>query len=113
MERRTTRPPHLKTIVAYDGATDMYRDWMYHGGIPIQGFLRPWLFGSVLYQHELRGIDFHVGDKHEFVYDILSHPLDDQWHRRRSPFWELPSITISICHSETQLPIAILVLPTV
>ncbi|MEU4931915.1 CocE/NonD family hydrolase [Streptomyces yokosukanensis] len=37
-----TRPPHLRTIVAYDGATDMYRDWMYHGGIPIQGFLNTW-----------------------------------------------------------------------
>ena len=91
-----TRPPHLKTIVAYDGATDMYRDWMYHGGIPIQGFLSTWLFGSVLYQHELRGIGFHVGDKHEFVYDILSHPLDDEWHRRRSPFWELPEVDIPV-----------------
>ncbi|WP_194896507.1 CocE/NonD family hydrolase, partial [Catenulispora pinisilvae] len=91
-----TRPPHLKTIVAYDGATDMYRDWMYHGGIPIQGFLSSWLFGSVLYQHELKGIDFHVGDKHEFVYDVLSHPLDDEWQRRRSPFWELPEVEIPV-----------------
>jgi putative CocE/NonD family hydrolase len=91
-----TRPPHLKTIVAYDGATDMYRDWMYHGGIPIQGFLNAWLFGSVLVQHELNDIDFHVGDKHEFVYDVLSHPLDDEWQHRRSPFWELPDVDIPV-----------------
>jgi predicted acyl esterase len=91
-----TRPPHLKTIVAYDGATDMYRDWMYHGGIPIQGFLNAWLFGSVLYQHELNGIDFHVGTKDEFVYDVLSHRFDDDWQRRRSPFWELPAVDIPV-----------------
>ena len=43
-----TRPPHLAAIAPFDGATDMYRDWMYQGGIPIQGFLNAWLFGSVL-----------------------------------------------------------------
>ena len=53
-----TRPPHLKTIVAYDGATDMYRDWMYQGGIPIQGFLNAWLFGSTLLQHQAQGSTF-------------------------------------------------------
>jgi uncharacterized protein len=91
-----TRPPHLKTIVAYDGATDMYRDWMYHGGIPIQGFLSTWLFGSILVQHQIDGIDYHVGDKDKFVYDILSHPFDDEWQRRRSPFWELENIDIPV-----------------
>lgn len=91
-----TRPPSLKTIVAYDGATDMYRDWMYHGGIPTQGFLSSWLFGSVLMQHELNGIDFQVGDKHNFVYDVLTHPFDDEWQRRRSPFWELPDVDIPV-----------------
>jgi len=91
-----TRPPHLKTIVAYDGATDMYRDWMYHGGIPIQGFLNAWLFGSVLMQHKLNGIDFRDGNKHEVVYDALAHPFDDEWQRRRSPFWELPDVDIPV-----------------
>ena len=91
-----TRPPHLKTIVAYDGATDMYRDWMYHGGIPTQGFLSAWLLGSVLYQHSLSGIDYRTGDKHDYLYDALSHPLDDAWQRRRSPFWELPEVDIPV-----------------
>jgi uncharacterized protein len=74
----------------------MYRDWMYHGGIPIQGFLSSWLFGSILMQHESNGIDFHVGQKDQFVYDILSHPFDDEWHRTRSPFWELEEIEIPV-----------------
>jgi uncharacterized protein len=52
-----TKPPHLITIAAFDGATDMYRDWMYQGGIPIQGFLNSWLFGSVLLQHMEAGFE--------------------------------------------------------
>ena len=91
-----TRPPHLRTIVAYDGATDMYRDWMYHGGIPIQGFLNSWLFGSVLLQHEANGIEFAVGGKDRVVYDILSHPFDDEWQRTRSPYWELDQVDIPV-----------------
>lgn len=91
-----TRPPHLKTIGAFDGSTDMYRDWMYHGGIPIQGFLSSWLFGSILLQHYAQGIDFHVGRKDQAVYDIYSHPLDDEWQKGRSPFWELPSVDIPV-----------------
>ncbi len=91
-----TRPPHLRTIVAYDGATDMYRDWMYHGGIPIQGFLNSWLFGSVLLNHQAQGIDFAAGGKDRFVYDALSHPFDDDWQRIRSPFWELDKVDIPV-----------------
>ena len=91
-----TRPPHLRTIAAYDGATDAYRDWMYQGGIPSMGFLLNWLYGAVLMQHKADGIDFSVGDKDRFLYDALSHPFDDEWQRRRSPFWELPEVDIPV-----------------
>jgi uncharacterized protein len=91
-----TRPPHLKTIAAFDGATDMYRDWMYTGGIPTQGFLNAWLFGSVLLQHQAQGIGFEVGKKDRVIYDIYEHPLDDEWQRRRSPFWELDQVDIPV-----------------
>jgi hypothetical protein len=53
---RTQPAAHLTCLGAYDGATDMYRDWMYQGGIPIQGFLNSWLFGSVLLQHMAKGL---------------------------------------------------------
>ena len=91
-----TRPPSLKCLGAYDGATDMYRDWMYHGGRPVQQFLSEWLFGSVLTQHQNEGHDIRGGGRGEAVYDILSHPLDDEWQRRRSPFWELDQIKIPV-----------------
>lgn len=91
-----TKPPHLVTIAAFDGATDMYRDWMYQGGIPIQGFLNAWLFGSVLLQH--MGSDLPIADhgRGQVIYDMYAHPFDDEWQRRRSPFWELAQVKIPV-----------------
>jgi uncharacterized protein len=91
-----TRPPHLSTIAPFDGATDMYRDWMYQGGIPIQGFLNAWLFGSVLLEHQAEGhaMDSHGRDR--VIFDAYAHRLDDEWQRRRSPFWELDLIDIPV-----------------
>lgn len=91
-----TRPPHLKTIVAYDGATDMYRDWLYHGGIPIQGFLGNWLLGSVMMQHQAEGHDVRGGQRHEVMPNIISNTVDNAWHRDRSPFWELDQVDIPV-----------------
>jgi putative CocE/NonD family hydrolase len=91
-----TQPPHLKTIVAFDGATDMYRDWMYHGGISIQGFLNSWLFSSVLLQHQAEGRGLRGGGREEVVYDMLEHTLDDEWQKTRSPFWDLAKIEIPV-----------------
>jgi predicted acyl esterase len=91
-----TKPPHLVTIGAFDGATDMYRDWMYQGGIPIQGFLNAWLFGSVLLQHMGTGLPIAEHGRDRVIYDIYAHPFDDEWQRRRSPFWELDNVTIPV-----------------
>ena len=91
-----TRPPHLRTIAAFDGATDMYRDWMYQGGIPIQGFLNSWLFGSVLLQHQAAGHDIRGGGRGDVICEMYDHPLDDEWQRRRSPFWELDRVDIPV-----------------
>ena len=91
-----TRPPHLVTIGAYDGATDMYRDWMYHGGIPVQGFLGTWLIGSILLQHQASGLSMTDGGRAKFLTDVFEHKFDDEWQRRRSPFWELDKIDIPV-----------------
>jgi len=91
-----TRPPHLKTIVPYDGSVDMYRDWLYHGGIPQHGLLGSWLMGAVMMQHQAQGHDVRGGRRHELLPDIMSHTLDDDWHRRRSPFWELGKVDIPV-----------------
>ncbi|MGJ9420658.1 CocE/NonD family hydrolase [Massilia sp. CMS3.1] len=91
-----TRPLHLRCLGAYDGATDMYRDWMYQGGIPIQGFLNAWLFGSVLLQHMGSGLSISGNGRSQVIYDMYDHPFDDEWQRRRAPFWELDQVDIPV-----------------
>ncbi len=91
-----TRPPHLVTIGPFDGATDMYRDWMYQGGMPIQGFLNSWLFGSVLLQHQANGLSMTDNGRDRVIYDMYKHQFDDEWQRRRSPFWELDQVDIPV-----------------
>jgi putative CocE/NonD family hydrolase len=90
-----TCPPHLATIVAYDGAIDMYRDWMYHGGIPTTNFVSNW-YTSVLSRHQDQGHDVFGSDRYKLIANILSHPFDDEWQRRRAPFWELDRVTIPV-----------------
>ncbi|USQ71717.1 CocE/NonD family hydrolase [Roseomonas mucosa] len=91
-----TRPPSLKCLGAFDGATDMYRDWMYQGGIPIQGFLNSWLYGSVILQHMANGLSLTDQGRGAVLSEIYAHPFDDAWQRRRSPFWELDRVDIPV-----------------
>jgi len=91
-----TKPPHLVTIAAFDGATDMYRDWMYQGGIPIQGFLNAWLYGSVILQHMGAGLSLTDHGRGDILSKMYEHPLDDDWQRDRSPFWELGQVEIPV-----------------
>ena len=30
------------------------------------------------------------------IYDMYDHPFDDEWQRRRSPFWELDQVDIPV-----------------
>jgi len=91
-----TRPPSLVTIVPYDGACDHYRDWMYQGGIPQQGFLGSWILGSVVLQHQGCGHDVLGGGRLDVIGKFLSHPLDDDWWRAHSPYWELDQVDIPV-----------------
>jgi hypothetical protein len=91
-----TRPPHLTTIVAYDGACDMYRDWMYQGGIPALMFPIVWVNPVLLLNHQELGHDINGGNRVQFLPDMWSRPFDDEWHRRRSPFWELDQVDIPV-----------------
>jgi putative CocE/NonD family hydrolase len=72
----------------------MYRDWMYTGGMPIQGFLNSWLFGSVLLQHAANGLQIDANGRGQVIYDMYK--IDDEWQRRRSPFWELDQVEIPV-----------------
>jgi len=100
------QPPHLAAMCIWEGAADWYRDMTYHGGI-LSTFWANWYDMQVkTVQHGLgeRGPRSRVtGDlvcgpetlseaelatnRCDFGAEIRAHPLDDDYHRARSPDW--------------------------
>jgi putative CocE/NonD family hydrolase len=100
------QPPHLAAMCIWEGAADWYRDMTHHGGI-VNTFWANWFdmqVKTVQYGLGERGPKSRVtgkpicGDETwsdgelaanrcEFGDEILAHPLDDDYHRARSPEW--------------------------
>jgi uncharacterized protein len=100
------QPPHLAAMIPWEGAADFYRDMSRHGGI-LSTFWANWYDMQVKsVQHGLgeRGpVNPNTGDlvcgpdtlsddeleanRLDFGAAILDHPLDDGFHRERSPDW--------------------------
>ncbi len=101
------QPPHLSAMCIWEGAADWYRDMTHHGGI-LSTFWANWYDMQVrTVQHGLgtRGprstasglwacgdetlSDEELGrNRCAFGDAIFSHPLDDDYHRARSPQWD-------------------------
>jgi predicted acyl esterase len=99
-------PPHLAAICIWEGAADWYRDMTHHGGI-LCTFWKNW------YDMQVKTVQYGAGERGkrspihgelvcgpetlseaelarnraDFGNDILAHPLDDAYHRARSPVW--------------------------
>lgn len=100
------QPEHLAAICVWEGAADFYRDMTHHGGI-LSTFWANWYDMQVkTVQHGLgsRGATSRVtgvpvtGDQDldddqleanraDLGADVRAHPLDDDFHRDRSPIW--------------------------
>jgi hypothetical protein len=100
------QPEHLAAICVWEGAADFYRDMTHHGGI-LSTFFANWYDMQVkTVQHGLgdRGAASRVtgvqvtGDENlseeeleqnraDLGADVRDHPLDDEFHRARSPDW--------------------------
>jgi predicted acyl esterase len=100
-------PPHLAAMCVWEGAADWYRDMTHHGGI-LSTFWANW------YDMQVKTVQYGLGERGprsrvtgelvcgdetlsdkelqrnrcDFGDDILAHPLDDDYHRVRSPVWE-------------------------
>jgi len=100
-------PPHLAAMCIWEGAADWYRDMTHHGGI-LSTFWANW------YDMQVKTVQYGLGERGprsrvtgepvcgdetlsdrelqknrcDFGDDILAHPLDDDYHRGRSPVWE-------------------------
>ena len=101
------QPPHLAAMCIWEGAADWYRDMTHHGGI-LSTFWANW------YDMQVKTVQYGLGERGarsrvtgepvcgdetlsdrelqknrcDFGGDILAHPLDDDYHRGRSPVWE-------------------------
>lgn len=100
------QPPHLAAMCVWEGAADWYRDMTHHGGI-LCTFWANW------YDMQVRTVQHGLGERGprsritgnlvcgpetlseeelarnrcDFGTEILAHPLDDDYHRARSPDW--------------------------
>ena len=109
------QPPHLKTIVPYEGLTDRYRQSTYHGGLFNEGFWHQW-WGHVSVGHwmplaydrlsedeidrrvqeamktpEVEAspqlyINLKYPEKNPLLFDWLLEPLDGPFYWERSPY---------------------------
>jgi putative CocE/NonD family hydrolase len=99
-------PPHLAAMCIWEGAADWYRDMTHHGGI-LCTFWENW------YDMQVKTVQFGAGERGKrsrvhgelvcgpeilseaalaknrsnFGAEIVAHPLDDDYHRARSPVW--------------------------
>lgn len=100
------QPPHLAAMCVWEGAADWYRDMTHHGGI-LSTFWQNWYDMQVkTVQHGAgkRGGRSRVhggpvcgpdtlsetqlaGNRCDLGGEIFEHPLDDEYHKERSPVW--------------------------
>jgi uncharacterized protein len=100
------QPPHLSAMCIWEGAADWYRDMTHHGGI-LCTFWENW------YDMQVKTVQYGAGERgkrsrvhgelvcgpqslseadlaenrSDFGTEILTHPLDDDYHKARSPIW--------------------------
>ena len=100
------QPPHLAAMCVWEGAADCYRDMTHHGGI-LSTFWANW------YDMQVRTVQHGLGERGprsrvtgelvcgpetlseaelaqfrcDLGKEILAHPLDDDYHKARSPVW--------------------------
>src|SRR5207248_4962159 len=101
------QPPHLAAMCIWEGAADWYRDMTHHGGI-LCTFWANW------YDMQVKTVQYGLGERGpksrvtgelvcgdetlsdkqlaanrcDYGDEILAHPLDDEYHRARSPQWD-------------------------
>ncbi|MCC6535139.1 MAG: CocE/NonD family hydrolase [Burkholderiales bacterium] len=101
------QPPHLAAMCVWEGAADWYRDMTHHGGI-VSTFWRNWfdlqvktvqygcgerggrsrITARLVCGDELLSDEALAANRCDLGADIAAHPLDDDYHRARSPLWE-------------------------
>jgi uncharacterized protein len=100
------QPPHLAAMCIWEGAADFYRDMTHHGGM-LCTFWENWydmqvktvqygsgergrrsrVHGELVCGPEVLPEEQLVRNRSDYGREIFAHPLDDAYHRARSPVW--------------------------
>jgi predicted acyl esterase len=90
------KPPSLKCIAPYDGAVDLYRDQVYHGGI--YGEFRAAWYNMLRANTLLRAANAPTGKfmTRDLVGEMLMHQTYDDWWKERSPVERLHEIEVPV-----------------
>jgi uncharacterized protein len=101
------QPPHLAAMCVWEGAADWYRDMTHHGGI-LSTFWENWydmqvktvqygagergkrsrVHGELVCGPEILSAAELAKNRADFGTDIVSHPMDDAYHKARSAKWD-------------------------
>lgn len=88
------RPPHLRAIVPWEGVTDLYREFAFHGGIPETKFIPIWSTRRLTLGHNRR---FPMAE--DFLAETKAHPLDDAYWASKRPLLENIEVPALVCAS--------------
>ncbi len=88
------KPPHLRAIVPWEGVTDLYREFAFHGGIPETKFVPLW---SKMRIKRGRNRRFPLAE--DFLAEREAHPLDDAYWASKRPILENIEVPALVCAS--------------
>ncbi|HEY3919226.1 MAG TPA: CocE/NonD family hydrolase [Stellaceae bacterium] len=88
------RPPHLKAIVPWEGVSDLYREFVFQGGIPETGFIPVWWKNRML-----RGRNKRFALAEDFMAEVARHPLIDDYWRAKETALERIAVPALVCAS--------------
>jgi uncharacterized protein len=87
------RPPSLKAICPWEGATDLLRELGYQDGVPETGFVSLW------WRRMKRGHNRRFPMAEDFPRDRDRHPLDDAYWAAKRPTLERIEVPALVCVS--------------
>ena len=86
------RPPALKAIVPWEGATDLLREFAYQDGVWESGFVPLWWKNRMIRGHNKR---FALAE--DFLRERDARPLDDDWWASKRPDFERIDVPALVC----------------
>lgn len=88
------KPPHLRAIVPWEGASDLYREMAFHGGIPETRFVPTWFKNRIQ-----RGRNRRFPLAEDFLAERERHPLGDAYWTSKRPILEEIEVPALVCAS--------------